>query len=446
MIPLEPAVANQLEAGYRELRPYTQTWKDEVRCAVEVGAEGEEKISFPLWPTANSPASGNLEDQDTAEPSISSDPFCAAHCFHGEAAAEGTLEPVSAGTTKVAEGSRAYSSHHVIYKDGNMACLLKPSLKPSAYYGRRPVSKIMKGLTLGTPVVRGFDRDTWDELYDRKKSMAPGSKQPRKTLSARDRHDGSPRAECPGCEAEKDRGRVTDLVLVAHGIGQKFAERVESFHFTHAVTAFRRAINIEVGSETVKPVLRDGFNGIMVLPVNWRHCLSLEDGGPMTDEDRANAGSEGFGLKDIEVGTLKAVRGLISDVMFDIPFYMSQHKPKMIQALVGEANRVYRLWCRNNPGFAQNGRVHLIAHSLGSVMALEVLSKQPDVLPSLDLSKPAPETSCFEFNTVNLFLLGSPAGFFLLLERGSLMPRRGRQKPGAEASVSTVNGSPELEF
>lgn len=108
----------------------------------------------------------------------------------------------------------------------------------------------------------------------------------------------------------------------------------------------------------------------------------------------------------------------------------------MIQALVAEANRVYRLWCGNNPGFAQRGRVHLIAHSLGSVMAVEILSKQPDVPPPLDLSKPMPESNFFEFDTTNLFLLGSPAGFFLLLERGSLTPRRGRQKPGAEASVS----------
>lgn len=117
---------------------------------------------------------------------------------------------------------------------------------------------------------------------------------------------------------------------------------------------------------------------------------------------------------------------------------MSQHKPKMIQALVAEANRVYRLWCRNNPGFAQNGRVHLIAHSLGSVMAVDILSRQPNTPPQLDLSKPTPESRYFEFDTTNLFLLGSPAGFFFLLERGSLVPRRGRQKPGAEAGVSPL--------
>lgn len=90
----------------------------------------------------------------------------------------------------------------------------------------------------------------------------------------------------------------------------------------------------------------------------------------MTDADKATSASDNFGLKDIEPNTIPAVRSLISDVMFDIPFYMSHHKPKMISALVTEANRVYRLWCRNNPNFSHTGRVHLIAHSLGSVMVI----------------------------------------------------------------------------
>lgn len=40
----------------------------------------------------------------------------------------------------------------------------------------------------------------------------------------------------------------------------------------------------------------------------------------------------------------------------------------MIKAMVREANRIYRLWCKNNPEFHGQGRVHIIAHSLGSVM------------------------------------------------------------------------------
>ncbi|KAK3683610.1 DDHD domain-containing protein [Podospora appendiculata] len=430
MIPVEPAVANQLEVGYRELRPWTETWLDELRSALEVGALGEEKVSHRLWPDESDK---RLKGKDgiAPEPSISSDPFCAARCFRGEAAAEGTLEPVHPDQESVdaALEPRSYASSHVIYKDGSAAFLLKPSLKPSAYYGRKPVSKIMKGLTVGIPVVRGFNLDTWEQVHERKK-VAPRARE----RTPRQYHAGeaSAHAGCPRCQLDKDRGQVTDLVLVAHGIGQKFAERVESFHFTHVINSLRRAVNVELETPAVKSVLRPNQNGIMLLPVNWRHLLSFEDGGPTSDQDKS---AEAFTLKDIEPSTIPAVRSMISDVMFDIPFYMSHHKPKMIAALAGEANRVYRLWCRNNPGFAEKGRVHLIGHSLGSAMAVEILSHQPTRVPRLDLlTPPAPDMRHFEFDTTNLFLLGSPAAFFLLLEHGGLVPRRGRLKPGADAA------------
>jgi hypothetical protein len=434
MVPVEPIVANQLEAGYRELRPWTETWGDELRSALDVGAAGEEKVSHRLWPEVTDKRHKS-KDGRPPEPPISTDPFCAARCFRGEAATEGRLEPVHSeeDTALPPPESRMYASYHVIYKDGSTAFLLKPSQKPSAYYGRRPVSKIMKGITVGLPVVRGFDRAAWEQVHD--KRAASRSKTMAAVTPVAELPQTVERGGCPGCQHDKERGQVTDLVLVAHGIGQKLSERVESFHFTHAVNTFRRAVNIELDSPTVKSVLRPEQNGIMVLPVNWRHLVSLENGSPAGDEDKDVYSPEGFTLKDIEPPTIPAVRSMISDVMFDIPFYMSHLKPKMVAALVGEANRVYRLWCRNNPGFSEKGRVHLIAHSLGSAMAIEVLSKQPTRVPRpLDLSGPTPDTRFFEFDTTNLFLLGSPAGFFLLLERGSLVPRRGRLKPGADAA------------
>jgi len=433
MVPVDPAVANQLEAGYRELRPWTQTWKDEIRSALYVGPLGEEKVSHRLWPEPTDKRS-KARDDDPHEPPISCDPFCAARCFRGEAAAEGTLEQVHSeqeASTPLPE-SRSYANYHVIYKDGSAAFLLKPSLRPSAYYGRRPVYKINRGITVGIPVVRGFNLSTWQRIHE--KRAAPQPKIAKPTTRDRRSSAAAQQGSCLGCQLDRDRGQVTDLVLIAHGIGQKFAERVESFHFTHAVNGFRRAVNVELETPSVKSILRRNQNGIMVLPVNWRHLLSFEDGGPTHEEDKSAYAADGFTLKDIEPSTIPAVRSMISDVMFDVPFYMSRHKPKMIAALVGEANRVYRLWCRNNPGFAERGRVHMIGHSLGSAMALEVLSQQPTRVPRLDLSRPLPDTRFFEFDTTNLFLLGSPAGFFLLLERGSLIPRRGRLKPGADAA------------
>lgn len=50
MLPVEVDVANMLESGYIQMQPWTETWKDELNSAVEVGAVGEEKILHKLWP------------------------------------------------------------------------------------------------------------------------------------------------------------------------------------------------------------------------------------------------------------------------------------------------------------------------------------------------------------------------------------------------------------
>jgi DDHD domain-containing protein len=426
MMPIPAVVANQLEAGYRELQPYTRTWSDELRCAIEVGPLGEEKVSHRLWPTGD--AQGGRDRLGAEDEAISTDPFCAARCFRGEAAAQGSIDP-EPGHGSDNSAHRSYSGYDVLYQDGEHAFLLKPSLKPSAYYGRRPVAKIMKGLTVGIPVVRGFDRATWERLYDKKTAAKDPAVEP--VTEAQESPDGNP-PQCPVCQAQADRGQISDLILVFHGIGQKFAERVESFHFTHAINAFRKDVNVELRNPAVQSVLREEHNGIMVLPVNWRHSLSFEDDG--ADADKKSHPHESFGLKDIEPTSIPAIRRILSDILFDVPYWMSHHKGKMIEALVREANRVYRLWCSNNPGFHSKGRVHLIGHSLGSAMAIEVLSRQPNRAPAQDPTSSVPLSHCFEFDTTNLFLAGSPAGFFLLLERGALVPRRGRSKPGADAN------------
>lgn len=144
--------------------------------------------------------------------------------------------------------------------------------------------------------------------------------------------------------------------------------------------------------------------------------MTLQSG----EEEGEDLADRQYTLKDITPESIPAVRNLISDVMLDIPYYLSHHKPKMIQAVIKEANRVYRLWCRNNPNFEQTGKVHLIAHSLGSVMALDILSKQPTKLPKqLALKGKKVHDNMFEFDTKSLFFCGSPAGFFLLLNKGT---------------------------
>jgi hypothetical protein len=426
MYPVEPPVANQLETGYRELRPWSQTWKDELHSAREVGPAGEEKIAHHLW-------SKEEHKRSASDDILSTDPYCAARCFKGEAAAEGTDELDDAEKKPFDPNSivKKYPNAQVIYKDARNAYILKPSLHPSAYYKRSPLSKIQKGVPVGMHVVRGFDTKAWDKLHPSTKKSTFAYKVDDCAAVSGDSDLGK-RNVCVACKAQEDRQKVTDLVLVIHGIGQKLSERMEGFNFTHAINGFRRSINAELTNGAVRKVLRDDLGGVMVLPINWRSNLSFDESDTVKVGEHERSGSD-FSLKDITPTTIPAVRSLISDVMLDIPYYMSNNKAKMIQAVINEANRVYRLWCKNNPEFHHRGNVHIIAHSLGSAMALDILSKQPTHIPKIDLHGKKINTKHFDFDTKNLFLAGSPASFFLYLEKAHLVPRKERNKPGAEA-------------
>jgi hypothetical protein len=412
MLPVEPVIANLLEEGYLYMRPWTETWQDELNSCVENGAEAEMKIVHRLWKeqvkarsrpgTANDPTSSTTQLVDP-EDNISENPV--ADLSFEENRAAGRLDEKSKLTQ--------FQSAGVIYVDATRAQILRPSLLPSLSHGRRPLSSIRKGRQIGVPVIRGFDRRQWDKLHP----LKPTKYDIRHYLM---RPEAGTTNAVPGqqicyaCAIEESRPSPTDLVLVIHGIGQKLSERVESFHFTHAINGFRRSVNMELSNEEIWPHIRRDHGGIMVLPVNWRSTLDLDNEGVREDDPLANS----FGLKDITPDTIPAIRNLISDVMLDIPYYLSHHKDKMTQAVVKEANRIYRLWCQNNPNFHETGRVHVVAHSLGSAMALDIYTHQPTVLPKIDFSSQDLHEDFFEFDTKNLFFCGSPAGFFLLLHKG----------------------------
>ncbi|KAL8716889.1 MAG: hypothetical protein Q9225_005812 [Loekoesia sp. 1 TL-2023] len=447
MLPVPPDVANQLEEGYEYMKPWTQTYVDELNSCLEIGPEAETKIVHRLWPDIETqkdhsrPATAKSMGSLLTTPSNRLDHDERARkkaiiqASKPENRAAGTLEDPKDGIEK------KYARCSVIYANAKDAQILRPNQLPSAARGRKPLGPIRKGRTIGDPVVRGFDYKVWEKLHPPSKKRRVAAEKAQDSIeTAKAAASRAPsisqdrRKSCVACMSADERSKPTDLVLVIHGIGQKLSERVESFHFTHAINAFRRQINVELESESVKPWLRQDLGGIMVLPINWRATLKFEEGGPRPNPNQKGGVSSKneYTLKDITADSIPAVRNLISDVMLDIPYYLSHHKPRMIEAVVREANRVYRLWCQNNPGFEENGRVHLIAHSLGSVMALDILSKQPTQLPKLDLASGRPRNDIFEFDTKSLFFCGSPAGFFLLLNKAPLLPRRGRNKPEAD--------------
>lgn len=286
MMPVEVDVANMLEVGYLELKPWTETWTDELNSAVEVGALGEMKILHKLWPnkpkqidsrpsTSNQMLSTTGLSQSTLpeEPSDEETEHRAIldHACDMIDISTGLEGPdnKAAGDTQYGHGGRknVYRSAGVIYATDKEAYILRPNLQPSNYYGRRPLANyIRKGRSIGISVVRGFDQVVWDKLHPPQKTATTQMAQHGVSSS----QAGAPpfqRQRSDPALALSDRPQVTDLVLVIHGIGQKLSERMETFHFTHAINAFRREVNVELGNNDVKRNLRKNMGGIMVLPV-----------------------------------------------------------------------------------------------------------------------------------------------------------------------------------
>jgi hypothetical protein len=293
MMPVEVDVANMLEVGYLEMKPWTETWKDELNSAIEVGALGEMKILHKLWPerpkqVESRPSTAN---QMLSTPGLTQSTM-PEEVLDAEEERVTILEHVcdmidistgpegpdnkAAGDTEYGHGGRKnlYRSAGVMYASEKEAYILKPALQPSNYYGRRPLANyIRKGRPIGIPVVRGFDQAAWNKLYPPKKSAM--AQQAKHGVSS-SQSGAAPfrRQRSDPALALSDRPQVTDLVLVIHGIGQKLSERMETFHFTHAINAFRREVNVELGDNEVKRHLRKNMGGVMVLPVRKHPLIS----------------------------------------------------------------------------------------------------------------------------------------------------------------------------
>ncbi|KAM0791761.1 hypothetical protein ACM66B_004026 [Microbotryomycetes sp. NB124-2] len=223
-------------------------------------------------------------------------------------------------------------------------------------------------------------------------------------------------------------GEADELVLVIHGIGQKLAGHYESFNFVHAVNQLRNACTNLSTSAALSPLLQS--KRAQFIPVLWRTDLEFDSDVDEKDSEDEHLRNR-YTLSDIEIkGAIPFLRQIVSGLVLDVPLYQSHHKQKMTRAVVKEANRIYRLFCARNPSFASQGRVSLIAHSLGSALAADILSSQPTfVKPLKDLPREERfSENHFVFDTRTCILVGSPLAFFMHLGRGQLIARAGRER------------------
>lgn len=407
MLPVETDVANMLEVGYLKLQPWSTTWREKVRTAVETGASVEEKLVHSLWPddlmTGKAPAS-TTEDTSQIDDYLSG---------FAEQAVNRVGDRDELGTMAFGKASygrdgqrRSYLKAKVLYADQQDAYVLDGNADPFRRSRYTPTQRIRYGFNTGVHVVRGFDRAKWIEKNTDDKDS--------KLLLAEIQKPLAGKQVNIEVDEEPDKPAVTDLVLAIHGIGQKFSMSSDEWHFTHAMNSFRRAVDKESKVPEIRALTRKNFQ-LAVIPVNWRTDLVLDG----IDKNETESDTQ-FSLEDITPYGAQPLRKMLSDIVLDVPFYLSENKAQMLSALVKEANRIYELWCKYNPDFNKEGRVHIIGHSLGSAMALDVLSNQPTSVANYQAEK---NSKHFAFDTQNLYLCGSPVGLFLLLQKSVLRPR-----------------------
>lgn len=194
-------------------------------------------------------------------------------------------------------------------------------------------------------------------------------------------------------------------------------------HFVHDIDRLRTLMRTQMQDADLQPLLNGGR--VKLIPICWRRGLQFDP--------------EGYTLQDLtNNATIPAVRNVVTKALLDVPFYFSRHHDTMKRAVLLEMNRLYRLFVQRNPEFEQRGgRVSIMGHSLGSMLAADLLKMQPTEVPPLrDRECAGVHTTSphLLFNTRYLFCTGSPLPFLLYMHGAQL---RARRRPGNDDNDAT---------
>ncbi|KAM7535540.1 hypothetical protein Aperf_G00000103764 [Anoplocephala perfoliata] len=112
--------------------------------------------------------------------------------------------------------------------------------------------------------------------------------------------------------------------------------------------------------ESYFPDLRASERRVQFLPVEWRNSLRLD--GNIVDS--------------VTLDNIPRVRTFLNCTFMDIMYYTSPlYRYEINQSLRLELNRLYSLFCERHPYFEANGgKVSILAHSLGCVIAYDLIT------------------------------------------------------------------------
>ncbi len=166
-----------------------------------------------------------------------------------------------------------------------------------------------------------------------------------------------------------------------------------------------------------------GDRRVQFIPVLWRAAVKAAQ-----DENDSHAEDDfpPLELDDIfgDRNSIPLIRQIISGVLVEIPLYMSaDHHSQMLRCVIAEMNRLYALFRQRNPRRTGPVTINIIGHSLGSALAVDVLSRQPSRFNG------EKSDDHLNFDTKRLYTCGSPAALFLWMKRKTLAGRGEDAKP-----------------
>ncbi|RIA89678.1 DDHD domain-containing protein [Glomus cerebriforme] len=382
-----------------------------------------------------------------------------------------------------------YLSQYVVYTNPTTAWLLSDDM--TGKLTKTVFAKLTNGVHLGgTKLIRGYNevkkitskKSSEDETKYKNEfdNLVSNTKSPTSGINQREIKEVVESEDYDDEECEEERV-IDHLILVIHGIGQKLSERMEYISFVHDVNTLRKTV--KRAYSTSEPVVKNtksksdtstdrrGSNtsdknvqnshkfgsGIQVLPIQWRQEIKFgmasEDENVQRDLGMPEAEEGQTTLDEITLEGVPTLRMLISDVLMDVLLYMTpKYREMMINTVTKEMNRVYNLFIERNPKFVEiGGKVSVYGHSLGSVLAFDILCHQPPVIPSTPSGifegKGADmHIVKLDFEVRNFFAAGSPIGLFLLLKGLKIASREDRPKINFNQNFSQTLASAAMEL
>ncbi|CAO3702023.1 unnamed protein product [Rhizopus stolonifer] len=325
-----------------------------------------------------------------------------------------------------------YLGQHIVYTGKNQAWLFSNST--SSKFAKSIITRLTNKQNLGgTRVVRGYPEveemtkksKTTKQTTEDKESDTEEEQQQQQELQEAEDYLNQ--------DSEEEVRKIDHVMFVIHGVGQKMSEKT-GHSFVQDVSMMRKTLKLAYPAVMATTSTPQRPNGIQVLPVMWRQDVKF--GMAADDEDVLEADLGTLGVEDgcptLDELTLEGVpniRTVVSDVLMDVPLYMTpRYREQMTQIIAREINRIYRLFIQRNPEFIEIGKISIFGHSLGSLLAFDMLALQPPNSPTENLeefrttekNKLAP----LLFPVDNFFAAGSPLGVILLLRGFKIASRK----------------------